>query len=116
MAEGTMLAVVRTQFEAWHYWPDAPDEQKYLRDSHRHIFHVEVAAVQSHNNRDVEYHDMKRKLDRMLGMRYQRHLYEKSCEMVAQEVAEWGKVHGYEVAYVKIFEDNENGAHLILLP
>jgi len=111
-----MLSVVRTQFEAWHHWADAPEEQKYLRDSHRHIFHVEMAVVQSHNDRDVEYHALKLNLDTMLGMRYQRHLYERSCEMVAEEVADWGKVHGYDVAYVKIFEDGENGAHLICLP
>lgn len=54
---------IRTSFEGFHCWPDAPDEVGFLRDLHRHIFHVECELEVNHNDRDVEFILFKREVD-----------------------------------------------------
>jgi len=50
-------AVVTTTFEGIHSWPDIPVEhpKQFLKNPHRHLFHVTMRIEQLHNNRDVEY-------------------------------------------------------------
>ena len=47
--------VVKLQVEGLHQWQDCPIEDvSFLRDRHRHIFHIEVRKKVSHNDRDIE--------------------------------------------------------------
>ena len=45
----------KVSFEGIHCWPDAPDEVKFLRNPHRHIFNVRVFVEVSQNNREIEF-------------------------------------------------------------
>lgn len=45
----------KVSFEGIHCWPDAPDEVKFLRSPHRHIFNVKVSVEVTQNNREIEF-------------------------------------------------------------
>lgn len=44
----------------YHNFLDAPEEVAYLRVTHRHDFHFKVSVEVSHENREVEFHMLKR--------------------------------------------------------
>lgn len=109
----------KVSFEGIHCWPDAPDEVKFLRNPHRHIFNVMVFVEVSQNNREIEFI--------MLGHRL-KEMFERfavgdtngvwdmgatSCEDVAEIVIAYIRhrlglpVETYIA--VKVDEDGENG-------
>lgn len=116
----TSWAKVSTTFTAQHRWEDAPDEVSFLKDDHRHEFHVTVTIEQFHDDRDVEYIMFKRALDEWLA-EYPAEgvsggkLGEKSCEMMAKDIIEqfiFDEVPDAMNRYitVEVLEDGENGA------
>ena len=100
------------QVEGTHCWPECPfDEVAYLRDPHRHIFHIKAYKVVTHSDRDVEFIMLKHSIQQ-----YLRHNYYKShlkccvfgamsCEMIASEL-----VALFELSKCEVSEDHENGA------
>lgn len=119
MVELTTWAKVRTRIEALHRWEDAPDEVAFLRDNHRHEFHITVQVQQFHDDRDVEYIMLKNDLDHWLNNIWCAEntskpytLDEMSCEMIAKDIIEWlQEQFGDERQYkVEVTEDGENGA------
>ncbi len=96
---------VTTTFEALHRWIEAPDDVDFLREFHRHLFHVKVGIEVNHLNRDIEFFQFKRKLDRFLVEKYKDKYMEKSCEMIAEEI-----LAHFKASFVEISEDGENGA------
>lgn len=76
-----------------HRWPTAHDSRAYLRDMHRHLFHVTVIIPVSHNERDVEFHDLAEMVRRLIlqdiatdfrdGLA---HFGERSCETLAEQL------------------------------
>ena len=109
------FAVVRFQFEALHNWPEPKNDEKYLAHPHRHIFHCELQVEQFHNERDVEYIELKRayskafsNADGLLD------LGSKSCESIAEDLLKdlVEKTDNARDIKVSVFEDGENGAHI----
>lgn len=100
----TTYVWVTTQFVGFHRWKDAPEEVKFLRDYHRHIFHVKLAVQVTHNNRQVEFFTLKKELDTFLEL-YKDQYFEESCEMIAQTL-----LKRFGARIVNVSEDNENGA------
>jgi hypothetical protein len=95
-----------TRFEGFHRWPDAPDEVAFLRDRHRHVFHVRAEASVSHGDRDVEFILLKRAVDRTVGaIKYEYDTSTWSCEQWAECLLGRLKLDRVEVS-----EDGENGA------
>src|SRR5216683_1447377 len=45
---------VTTQAEGLHCWPDAPADEGYLSDAHRHLFTIGVRMQVGHGDREVE--------------------------------------------------------------
>lgn len=41
-----------------HYWKDAPEKYKYLRNLHRHVFTIRCKFEVSHEDREIEINDM----------------------------------------------------------
>jgi hypothetical protein len=117
-----MLAIVRFAAEGWHRWPDAPDRRRYLRDPHRHLFHIEVAIEVRHDEREIEYHDLLdlcRRLwpDRELDGRAPGDCAAWSCETLARSLADrLGAIYPGRALQVRVFEDGEVGALLARLP
>jgi len=99
---------ITTQKEAFHSWPEAPEEVKYLRNTHRHIFHFRV-NIETSKDREIEFHMFKRFIEKWIES-FPKYMGSTSCEKLADIL------HGYIInTYTKreiiidISEDRENG-------
>ncbi len=118
---------VTFQREGIHKYPGAESDPKlatgdwddvsFLGYPHRHIFHFKVWIEVFHNDRDIEFIQFKRWLERLyaevdssssvLQLDY------KSCEMIADDLAKLVQ-ENYPGRWLKISvaEDNENGCEI----
>ena len=108
--------------EGIHKYPAALDDPKlatgdeydvsFLGYPHRHIFHFKVAIEVFHDDRDIEFIQFKRWLEKLYAEKTLELDY-KSCEMISddlyQQISE--KYGGREV-HIDVSEDGENGAHI----
>lgn len=94
-------------FEGVHCWPDCPfDEVDYLRDPHRHIFHITAYKEVFHDDRDIEFIMLKHQVQSFLNEEYPGGLFgAKSCEMLGRELME-----KFDLVQVEVSEDGENGS------
>lgn len=102
--------VVRTRFEGFHQWKEAPEEVAFLRELHRHEFHVEVFVEVTHHNRDVEFILLKRQVNKLIEetqatLADRVHLW--SCERWAEHIGT--SIDG--CTFVAVSEDGENGGY-----
>ena len=107
------------QIEGVHNWPECPfDEVGYLRDPHRHIFHIKAYKLVEHSDRDVEFIMLKHRIESYLHQNYYapsasmmgvggpwHEFGARSCEMIAHELIEQ-----FDLSRCEVSEDNENGA------
>ena len=103
------------QVEGIHCWPKCPfDEVAYLRDPHRHMFHVKAHKYVTHSDRDVEFIMLKRQIVEYLIFKYADRDNEDpfmctfgamSCEMIAKEL-----IDKFDLYKCEVSEDGENGA------
>jgi len=54
--------IVKLQVEGFHYWPEAFEKVSYLKELHRHIFHIECHKNVSHADREIEIIEFKRSI------------------------------------------------------
>jgi len=87
----------------------------FLATPHRHIFHFEVAIEVFHNDRDIEFIQFKRWLEKLyaggtLELNY------KSCEMISDDLYEViaARYPGRDIE-ITVAEDGENGATISYL-
>ena len=107
--------VVKLQIEWIHQREWCPIEQvSFLRDKHRHIFHVKAIKEVFHWDRDIEIIMFKRDIEEYL---YDKYYYNAgriclfgnmSCEMIAIEL-----IKKFDLVSCEILEDNENGSLVI---
>lgn len=109
---------VTFQREGIHKYPGADtdprlatggwDDVSFLGVAHRHIFHFRVGIQVFHNDRDIEFIQFKRWLERLYQGTLQ--LDYKSCEMIADDlyihIAD--RYPGRDVE-ISVAEDDENG-------
>ena len=103
------------QIEGTHNWPNCPfDEVGYLRDPHRHVFHIKAHKVVNHDDRDTEFIMLKGQIQRYINQKYCSILNQTfcefgamSCEMLAREL-----IDEFGLCRCEVNEDNENGAIL----
>jgi hypothetical protein len=84
----------------------------FLGYPHRHIFHFKVWIGVTHNDRDIEFIQFKRWLEKLYsGGALQ--LDFKSCEMMSDDLydAISGRYPGREV-WIEVSEDGENGSFI----
>lgn len=118
----TRMIWVKFQKEGLHKYPAAltdptlatGDEYdvSFLGYIHRHIFKFQVWISVTHNDRDVEFIQFKRWLEKL----YSENTLElnfRSCEMIAEELYEKiaARYPNREV-WIEVSEDGENGAIL----
>ena len=75
----TTYIKVRTEFEGFHYYPEAGTIDariKFLENEHRHIFKVEVKISVTHLDRELEFFLVKWALQEFIKAGNQNH---KSC-------------------------------------
>lgn len=96
----------------FHHWPLAPSHRAYLGVSHRHLFGVRVTLPVTHDDRDIEFHD----LHEIIGEVWQEDWQGASCETIArilgQRIQKLG--HGIQWIVVEVDEDQEAGARVHL--
>ena len=116
----TTEVYVTLQVEGIHRWKDCPfDDVYFLRDYHRHVFHIKAYKLVTHSDRDVEFIMLKREILDYLRSRYtpqfgmnitaqHRPVHgfgDMSCEMIAEEL-----INNFDLTRCEVSEDNENGA------
>lgn len=106
MSPLTIIVYATTSFEGFHKWPDAPDEVAFLRELHRHRFHVRVEVKVQHDDRQVEFILLQREVDRVIRfLQATKDVSCWSCERWARELFAELPLWRCEVS-----EDGENGA------
>lgn len=100
------------QVEGIHRWETCPFEEVfYLRDPHRHVFHIKAYKQVNHDDRDVEFIMLKHQIENHLYTEYGSDLTNvcefgnMSCEMIAKEL-----IRLFDLSRCEVSEDNENGA------
>ena len=88
------------------------DDVSFLGVAHRHIFHFKVRIQVEHNDRDIEFIQFKRWLERLYDDSVIE-LNHKSCEMIADDLYEQISTK-YPGRFVEIdvAEDGENGCSI----
>ena len=124
LKKGKSMIWVTFQKEGIHKYPAALDDPKlatgdeydvsFLGYPHRHIFHFRVCIEVFHDDRDIEFIQFKRWLERLysadksggvLVLDY------KSCEMICDELAETiNEKYPHRRMEITVSEDGENGA------
>ena len=106
--------------EGIHKYPAALDDPKlatgdeydvsFLGYPHRHIFHFKVGITVTHNDRDIEFIQFKRWMEKLYAEKTLELDY-KSCEMICDELAETiNKKYPNRRMEITVSEDGENGA------
>ena len=118
-----MIPTIRTQVyctvlaEGLHSWPNCPfDEVDYLRDEHRHVFHIKAYTDVNHDDRDVEFIMLKHQIEEYLNHHFYNHERKclvfgaMSCEMIARKL-----ITEFNLSMCEVNEDGENGAVLTVI-
>lgn len=86
------------------------DDVSFLGYPHRHIFHFKVGVQVFHDDRDVEFIQFKRWLERLYSMDTLQLDY-KSCEMISDDLAAQinARYPGRKIT-IDVSEDGENGS------
>ena len=119
MSTNNMIWVTFTQ-EGVHKYPAAAtdpklatggwDDVSFLGVAHRHIFHFRVWIEVFHADRDVEFIQFKRWLQRLYNVEGVLQLDYKSCEMIADELyLQIRKKYPIRKVWIEVSEDGENG-------
>lgn len=109
------------QVEGTHNWPGCPfEEVSYLRDPHRHVFHIKAYKIVTHSDRDVEFIMLKHQIIQYLIGKYWSGWVKNdfghtgkalcefgamSCEMIAEDL-----ITEFDLSRCEVSEDGENGA------
>lgn len=113
---------VTFQKEGIHKYPGADtdpklatggwDDVSFLGVPHRHMFHFRVEIDVEHNDRDIEFIQFKRWIERLYSQETLQLDYQ-SCEMMAEALGEQisAKYPGRNFN-ITVSEDGENGATL----
>ena len=92
------------------------DDVSFLGIPHRHIFHFKVRIEVFHNDRDIEFIQFKRWMQRLYDVEGVLELNHKSCEMIADDLYnEISVKYPSRFVEISVAEDNENGC-LIYYP
>lgn len=111
--------VVQFIIEGFHYWKDAPEAVRFLRDNHRHLFHFRLGKQVKHSDRDIEIILFGREVKNFLYQKYGRSFANidlspnskwlefgpMSCEMIGEELMD-----KFDLEVAQVLEDGENGS------
>ena len=111
---------VTFQKEGIHKYPAALDDPalatgdeydvSFLGYPHRHIFHFRVAITVKHNDRDIEFIQFKRWLEKLYAEKTLELDY-KSCEMMSDDLFDKiAEKYPNRSVKIEVSEDGENGA------
>ena len=121
LKKGKSMIWVTFQKEGIHKYPAALEDPKlatgdeydvsFLGYPHRHIFHFKVGIEVFHDDRDIEFIQFKRWLEKLYSDKTLQ-LNFKSCEMISDDLyAEIIKRYPNRDVEIEVSEDGENGSH-----
>lgn len=104
-----IAVIAKVEFEGIHSWPECPYEDvAFLREPHRHIFHITVKKNVNHYDREVEIIRLKREIQETLKVMFPKgQMGATSCESLASWL-----ITNNNLDYCQVLEDNENGAEV----
>lgn len=116
----TSFITVQFQVEGIHCYPEAGtnpelEDVSFLQYPHRHMFHFTVSAEVNHNNRDIEFIQLKRACLELFDQNFidaNNHSCEDLCDMLFVHLDQRYPDRMWEI---KCFEDGENGAETMYL-
>ena len=111
---------VTFQKEGVHLYPAAKDDPalatggwddvSFLGVAHRHIFHFRVAIDVFHDDRDIEFIQFKRWLEKLYAEKTLELDY-KSCEMICDDLySQISNRYPSRTVWIDVSEDGENGS------
>ena len=120
---GHKMIWVTFRKEGLHKYPAARDDPKlatgdeydvsFLGYVHRHIFHFKVWIEVFHDDRDIEFIQFKRWMQRLYNQDSVLELNNKSCEMIAEQLySEINNKYSGRHVRISVAEDNENGCEM----
>lgn len=118
--KGKKMIWVTFRKEGIHKYPAALEDPKlatgdeydvsFLGYPHRHIFHFKVSIEVFHDDRDIEFIQFKRWLEKLYDQKTLQLDY-KSCEMISDDLyVEITKRYPGRTIEIDISEDGENGS------
>ena len=118
--KGAKMIWVTFQKEGIHKYPAALTDPKlatgdeydvsFLGYPHRHIFHFRVAIEVFHDDRDIEFIQFKRWMEKLYAEKTLQLDY-KSCEMMSDDLyVEITKRYPGRTVEIEVSEDGENGS------
>ena len=97
-------------FEGFHKYPDAPDEVVFLKNEHRHIFHLKIWIEVFHDDREIEFFMFKNFIKTLIKTDSFNHM---SCEMISDILYEKiNKKYPKRDVKIEVSEDKENGSFI----
>lgn len=110
-----VFIVVRLQVEGLHSWENCNiKEVDFLRNKHRHLFHIECKKEVKELDREIEIIQLKRKITEFIESNSNNNNGYKcvdfgnmSCEEIAKHL-----LNAFNLDSCQVLEDNENGAHV----
>ena len=118
----TAKRMIRVTFkkEGIHKYPAALDDPSlatgdeydvsFLGYPHRHIFHFRVGITVTHNDRDIEFIQFKRWMEKLYAEKTLELDY-KSCEMMSDDLFEAiAERYPERSVHIEVSEDGENGS------
>ena len=109
------VITVKHQFKALHRWAECPyEEQAFLRNWHRHVFHVTLSVAVGHNDRDFEFFRVQGALADLCSEEWEQRQVEMSCEMFAVAIIKTFIEEGFPVHRCTVSEDGENEAQVVV--
>ena len=126
MSLAKQFVYVSIQKEGYHCFPEAASDPKYatgewddvshLAVRHMHYFFFKVWVEVHHSNRDIEFIQLRRWIERLYSEK-QLELNNSSCEMIAESLIEvLRKEYPSSEIRVDVSEDNINGALVEFVP
>lgn len=101
--------LIKARFDGMHCWKDAFEEVAFLRQLHRHEFHVNIEMGVQATDRELEFIKVKRDLQKELLCKMPKTSND-SCEQMAIDIANYlFNRYGERSLRVEVLEDGENG-------
>ena len=102
------VVITKNYIEGFHCYPDAPSPVSFLRQEHRHVFHVECGLAVNGDNREVEIFTRQDQVAGYFSDTFgtPARFGSLSCEAISRLVLEAFE----DCDHVKILEDGEGGA------
>lgn len=110
------IITVRFRVAGLHRWPAATGARAYLAHPHRHLFHIAVSTAVTHDDREIEFHDLQHVASGLLAGAAQTpdapqpgvlQFGAQSCEALARLLADHLASHYRRGFQVSVSEDGE---------